>query len=53
MKSAGEYMLSIEKAMTIINEVKSAMKSWRNEAYRLGLPQRDIEMFAPRFERQS
>ena len=53
LKSAGEYMLSIEKAMTIINEVKSAMKSWRNEAYRLGLPQRDIEMFAPRFERQS
>ena len=51
LESAGEYMLSAETAKTIIYEVKSAMKSWRNEARRLGLPQRDIDMFASRFDK--
>ena len=44
-------MLSAEKAKSIINEVKTVMKSWRTEARRLGLPQRDIDMFAPRFDK--
>ena len=47
---AGDYMLSTEKAKTIIDEVKSAMKSWRSEARKLGLPQRDIDLFARRFD---
>lgn len=51
LKSAGDYMLSSGKARNIINEVKNAMKSWRNEAIRLGLPQRDMDMFAPRFDK--
>lgn len=51
LASAGDYMLSTEKAKTIIDEVKSAMKSWRSEARKLGLPQRDIDMFAPRFDK--
>lgn len=51
LESAGKYMLSTETAKTIIYEVKSAMKSWRSEARKLGLPQRDIDMFAPRFEK--
>ena len=51
LASAGDYMLSTEKAKTIIDKVKSAMKSWRNEARRLGLPQRDIDMFASRFDK--
>lgn len=51
LKSAGEYMLPEDKGHRIISELKSAMKSWRNEARKLGLPQRDIEMFAPRFEK--
>ena len=51
LKSAGEYMLPEDKGYRIISELKSAMKSWRNEARKLGLPQRDIEMFAPRFEK--
>ncbi|MDE6648918.1 MAG: type II toxin-antitoxin system HipA family toxin [Muribaculaceae bacterium] len=51
LASAGDYLLSTEKAKTIIDEVKSAMKSWRSEARRLGLPQRDIDMFAPRFDK--
>lgn len=50
LESAGDYMLPHEKAKTIIDEVKSAMNSWRNEARRLGLPQRDIDMFAHRFD---
>ena len=51
LASAGEYMLSSDKAEGIITEVKTAMKSWRTEARRLGLPQRDIDMFAPRFDK--
>ena len=48
--SAWDYMLSTEKAKTIIDEVKSAMKSWRSEVRKLGLPQRDIDLFAHRFD---
>ena len=51
LASAGEYMLSSDKAESIITEVKAAMKSWRAEAHKLGLPQRDIDMFAPRFDK--
>lgn len=51
LASAGEYMLSSDKAESIITEVKTAMKPWRTEARRLGLPQRDIDMFAPRFDK--
>ena len=39
------------KSDTIIEVVKTAIKSWRIEARRLGLPQRDIDMFAPRFDK--
>jgi len=51
LESAGVYMLSTEKAISIINEVNTAMKIWRSEARKLGLPQRDIDMFAPRFDK--
>ena len=44
-------MLSAEIAKSIITEVKAAMKSWRSEARRLALPQRDIDMFAARFDK--
>ena len=47
---AGDYMLSAEKAKNIINEVKTVMKLWRSEACKLGLPQRDIDQFARRFD---
>ncbi len=49
--AAGEYMLKADRAADIIAEVKTAMRPWRSVAARLGLPQRDIEMFAPRFEK--
>ena len=51
LESAGDYMLSDERAKRIIDEVKSAMKSWRREARKLALPQRDIDTFAPRFDK--
>lgn len=51
LASPSDYMLSADKATGIIKEVKNAMKSWRSEARRLGFPQRDIEMFAPRFDK--
>lgn len=51
LESAGDYMLSSAKAQGIINNVRDAMKSWRNEARKHGLPQRDIDMFAPRFDK--
>lgn len=51
MESAGEYMLPDGRAETIINEVKNAMKSWRGVAVKIGIPRRDIEMFAPRIDK--
>lgn len=51
LESAGDYMLSSAKARAIIEKVKDAMKSWRNEARRQGLAQRDIDMFAPRLDK--
>lgn len=51
LESADEYMLSKDKAEKVIVEVKKAMKSWQTEARRLGIPQRDIEMFAPRIDK--
>lgn len=51
LESAGDYMLTSEKAMKIVGQVKTAMKSWRSEALKLGLPQRDINMFASRFDK--
>lgn len=51
LESAGDYMLSSAKAQGIIDNVRDAMKSWCNEARKQGLPQRDIDMFAPRFDK--
>lgn len=50
-ESASDYFLSKEKAAKIISEVKDAMHSWQSVAKRLGIPQRDIDMFAPRFSK--
>lgn len=51
LESSGDYLLSAKRAKGIINEVKIAMKSWRHEARKLLLPQRDIDMFASRFDK--
>ncbi len=49
--SADDYMLSKDKTEKILSEVKEAMKSWQTEARRLGIPQRDIDTFAPRINK--
>ena len=51
MESAGEYMLPDGRAKSIIDEVKTAMKPWRSVAGKIGISQRDIEMFAPRIDK--
>ena len=51
LESADDYMLSKNRATRITAEVKEAMKSWRAEARRLGIPQRDIDTFAPRIDK--
>lgn len=51
LMSADDYMLSKDKAEKILSEVKVAMKSWQTEALRLGIPQRDIDTFAPRINK--
>lgn len=51
LESAEDYMLSAKIAVKIIAEVKSAMKSWRGVARRIGLPDRDIDRFASRFDK--
>lgn len=51
LSSAADYMLSPQRAGEIISEIKSAMNFWQEEAHHLSLPQRDINMFAPRFDK--
>ncbi len=51
LMSANDYMLSKDKAARIISEVKEAMKSWQTEARRIGIPIRDIDVFAPRIDK--
>ena len=51
LESADDYMLSKDKAARIISEVKEAMKSWQTEARRIGIPIRDIDVFAPRIDK--
>lgn len=47
-----EYMLTKEIATKIINEVVDTIKGWRPLATRLGIAKREMDMFAPRFEKQ-
>mgnify|MGYP000544319935 CR=1 FL=1 len=51
MESAENYMLTRQTAGAIISEVKMAMKSWKSEALRIGIPKKDIERFAPKIDR--
>ncbi len=51
LDSSGDYMLTAARAKAIVMEVRSGIKSWHVIAKRIGIPQRDIDMFAPRFEK--
>lgn len=50
LDSADYYMLPSADAVRIIKEVKTAVGNWKDIANILQLNQREIKMFAPRFE---
>lgn len=45
------YMLNRKTAERIISEVVAAVKGWRDTAKRLGIPKREMDLFAPIFEK--
>lgn len=51
LSSSDEYMIPKSRAESIIAEVKAAIQPWQTEARRLGIPQRDIDTFAPRINK--
>lgn len=52
-QAADDYLLTPDKAQQIIAQVKTAVQSWRAEARKLGISQREINIFAPRFDKWS
>lgn len=51
LSSSDEYMIPQKRAEAIIAEVKAAMQPWQTYARCLGIPQRDIDTFAPRINK--
>ena len=51
LAAAGDYMLSVDTARTIVDEVCAAMKSWRKVARQCGIPAAEQERFAERIEK--
>ena len=51
LKSCDDYYLSATKAQQIVDEVLTGISCWREYALRLGIAKREIEMFAPVYER--
>lgn len=49
-ESHEEYMLREEVATRIISEVREAMKGWQDLADQLGIPNREISLFADRWK---
>lgn len=45
LDSAEEYMISMEEAQRIINEVKTGVKHWKSVAIRLGVAKREMDVF--------
>ena len=45
------YMLTKETAKRIIGEVTAGMKAWKPLATKLSLAKREIDLFAPKFEK--
>ena len=49
LEAAEDYYIPKDEASRIIAEVKNSLKDWKTVARRLGLPERDIDIFAGRF----
>lgn len=47
------YMLNCKTAKKIVSEVIDAVRNWRELAIRLGLPKKEMDMFAGVFERRT
>jgi serine/threonine-protein kinase HipA len=50
LDACGEYMLTRTTAERIINEVKTAMATWRSHATKLGIAQREIDYFSSKLD---
>lgn len=48
LEAAEDYYIPKDEASRIIAEVKNSLKDWKTVARRLGLPERDIDIFAGR-----
>ena len=53
LNSCEEYMLTLEVAKGIINEVVEAVKDWRVLANRLGITKREMSLFEGVFENRT
>lgn len=53
LESAEDYLLTPAIASSVIYEVQSAVKSWRQLAVSLSIPSREQQLFAPVFNRHS
>lgn len=51
LAAAGDYMLPVDKACAIINEVRAVMQSWRNVAHQCGISSSEMDRFASRIDR--
>lgn len=52
LEASEEYMISKEDASNIIREVTDAVSTWKSLAHRLGIANREIDLFAPVFQRE-
>lgn len=50
LASSEEYMIGKKEATHIIEEVKDGVSRWRSMATRLGIPKREMDLFAQVFE---
>lgn len=51
LEASGDYGLSMNEAQTIVEQVGTAVQSWRAEATLLGIPRAEQDLMAQAFER--
>lgn len=48
LDSCEDYLIKKDTAQLIIEEVSNALRNWKNDAFRLGIPSKEIELFEKR-----
>lgn len=48
LDSCEDYLIKKDIAQLIIEEVSNALRNWKNDAFRLGIPSKEIELFEKR-----